>query len=109
VVVLHGSHGLDAKLWSLVGDGASCSAQVKRAVSESHQGIQSLAAAARTSAGARYHVDERAVGGAFTPLLVFACLQFVSWRTAFMLFGLLGCVGGDLSGGIAMIRARTPV
>ena len=31
------------------------------------------------------------LGGAFTPLLVFACLQFVSWRTAFLLFGLL-CV-----------------
>ncbi len=32
------------------------------------------------------------LGGAFTPLLVFACLQFVSWRTAFLLFGLLGVV-----------------
>jgi len=30
------------------------------------------------------------LGGAFTPLLVFACLQFVSWRMAFLLFGLLG-------------------
>lgn len=32
------------------------------------------------------------LGGAFTPLLVFACLQFVSWRLAFLLFGLLGVV-----------------
>ncbi len=32
------------------------------------------------------------LGGAFTPLLVVACLQFVSWRSAFMLFGLLGVV-----------------
>ena len=32
------------------------------------------------------------LGGAFTPLLVFACLQYVSWRTAFFLFGLLGVV-----------------
>jgi MFS family permease len=32
------------------------------------------------------------LGGAFTPLLVFACLQLVSWRTAFQLFGLLGVV-----------------
>ena len=32
------------------------------------------------------------LGGAFTPLLVFACLQHVSWRTAFLLFGLLGIV-----------------
>ena len=32
------------------------------------------------------------LGGAFTPLLVFACLQFVTWRTAFLLFGLLGVV-----------------
>jgi ACS family glucarate transporter-like MFS transporter len=30
------------------------------------------------------------LGGAFTPLLVFGCLQYVSWRTAFLLFGLLG-------------------
>ena len=30
------------------------------------------------------------LGGAFTPLLVFACLQFVNWRSAFFLFGLLG-------------------
>lgn len=29
-------------------------------------------------------------GGAATPMLVFACLQFVSWRTAFLLFGVLG-------------------
>jgi MFS transporter, ACS family, glucarate transporter len=32
------------------------------------------------------------LGGAFTPLLVFACLQYVTWRTAFLLFGLLGVV-----------------
>jgi MFS transporter, ACS family, glucarate transporter len=32
------------------------------------------------------------LGGAFTPLLVFACLQLVTWRTAFQLFGLLGVV-----------------
>jgi len=32
------------------------------------------------------------LGGAFTPLLVFACLQQVTWRTAFLLFGLLGVV-----------------
>ena len=32
------------------------------------------------------------LGGAFTPLLVFGCLQLVSWRTAFLLFGLLGVV-----------------
>jgi MFS transporter, ACS family, glucarate transporter len=32
------------------------------------------------------------LGGAFTPLLVFACLQQVTWRTAFQLFGLLGVV-----------------
>ena len=31
-------------------------------------------------------------GGAVTPLLVFYCLQFMTWRTAFMLFGLLGIV-----------------
>src|SRR5882672_11362793 len=30
------------------------------------------------------------LGGAFTPLLVFGCLQFVSWRNAFLLFGILG-------------------
>lgn len=30
------------------------------------------------------------LGGAFTPLLVAASLAFVSWRTAFVLFGLLG-------------------
>jgi MFS family permease len=33
-------------------------------------------------------------GGAFTPLLVVWVLQFVSWRTAFVLFGLLGVVWG---------------
>jgi ACS family glucarate transporter-like MFS transporter len=32
------------------------------------------------------------LGGAFTPLLVFGSLQFVSWRTAFLLFGLIGVV-----------------
>jgi MFS transporter, ACS family, glucarate transporter len=32
------------------------------------------------------------LGGAFTPLLVFACLEHVTWRTAFQLFGLLGVV-----------------
>jgi MFS family permease len=31
-------------------------------------------------------------GGAVTPLLVFAFLQLVHWRTAFVLFGLLGVV-----------------
>lgn len=29
-------------------------------------------------------------GGAFTPLLVVWCLQFVSWRMAFVVFGVLG-------------------
>ena len=32
------------------------------------------------------------LGGAFTPALVFLCLQGVKWRTAFLLFGLLGVV-----------------
>jgi len=32
------------------------------------------------------------LGGAFTPLLVFACLQFMNWRTAFFLFGMLGII-----------------
>jgi MFS transporter, ACS family, glucarate transporter len=31
-------------------------------------------------------------GGAFTPLLVVAVMSFVSWRTAFLLFGFLGVV-----------------
>lgn len=31
-------------------------------------------------------------GGAFTPLLVYACLQVMHWRTSFMVFGLLGLV-----------------
>lgn len=31
-------------------------------------------------------------GGAFTPLMVVWVLQFVNWRTAFVLFGLLGLV-----------------
>jgi MFS family permease len=29
-------------------------------------------------------------GGAATPLLVYGCLHYMNWRTAFMLFGLLG-------------------
>jgi MFS transporter, ACS family, glucarate transporter len=32
------------------------------------------------------------LGGAFTPALVFLCLQYVTWRVAFLLFGLLGVV-----------------
>src|SRR5664279_1858929 len=32
------------------------------------------------------------LGGAFTPGLVFLCLQYVTWRTAFLLFGGLGVV-----------------
>ena len=32
------------------------------------------------------------LGGAFTPALVFLCLQSVTWRTAFLLFGFLGVV-----------------
>jgi MFS family permease len=35
-------------------------------------------------------------GGAATPLLVFGCLQFVNWRTAFLLFGLVGVVWAAL-------------
>src|SRR6266446_2258102 len=31
-------------------------------------------------------------GGAFTPLLVFLCLQIMPWRSSFMVFGLLGVV-----------------
>jgi ACS family glucarate transporter-like MFS transporter len=31
-------------------------------------------------------------GGALTPALVFYCLQFMHWRTSFMVFGLLGVV-----------------
>jgi MFS family permease len=31
-------------------------------------------------------------GGAFTPLLVFWCLQFMHWRTSFLVFGFLGVV-----------------
>ena len=30
------------------------------------------------------------LGGAFTPALVFLCLNYVTWRKAFLLFGLLG-------------------
>jgi len=32
------------------------------------------------------------LGGAFTPGLVFLCLRYVTWRTAFLLFGVLGVV-----------------
>ena len=32
------------------------------------------------------------LGGALTPLLVYLCLQHVTWRTAFLLFGLPGVV-----------------
>jgi len=32
------------------------------------------------------------LGGALTPMLVYVCLQHVSWRTAFLLFGLPGVV-----------------
>ena len=32
------------------------------------------------------------LGGAFTPLLVYLCLQHVTWRAAFLLFGLPGVV-----------------
>ncbi len=32
------------------------------------------------------------LGGAFTPWLVYLCLQFVTWRRAFLVFGLLGVV-----------------
>ena len=31
-------------------------------------------------------------GGAITPYLVFVCLTYVHWRTAFLLFGLLGVI-----------------
>jgi ACS family glucarate transporter-like MFS transporter len=31
-------------------------------------------------------------GGAFTPILVFWCLQFMHWRTSFLVFGCLGIV-----------------
>jgi sugar phosphate permease len=31
-------------------------------------------------------------GGAFTPLLVLVCLNFMHWRTSFMVFGVLGVV-----------------
>jgi sugar phosphate permease len=33
-------------------------------------------------------------GGAFTPFLVYICLQYMHWRTSFMVFGLLGLVWG---------------
>ena len=33
-------------------------------------------------------------GGAFTPLLVFICLQYMPWRRSFLVFGLLGIVWG---------------
>lgn len=32
------------------------------------------------------------LGGAFTPVLVFGCLQLVNWRSAFLMFGLAGVV-----------------
>jgi sugar phosphate permease len=32
------------------------------------------------------------LGGAFTPMLVYLCLKHVTWRTAFLLFGLPGLV-----------------
>jgi len=32
------------------------------------------------------------LGGAFTPLLVLLCLQFMNWRSAFFMFGVLGVV-----------------
>jgi MFS family permease len=32
------------------------------------------------------------LGGAFTPMLVYLCLQYVTWRTAFLLFGLPGVI-----------------
>ena len=32
------------------------------------------------------------LGGAFTPILVYLCLQYVTWRTAFLLFGLPGLI-----------------
>lgn len=32
------------------------------------------------------------LGGAFTPLLVLACLQHMHWRTTFLVFGLVGVV-----------------
>ncbi len=32
------------------------------------------------------------LGGAFTPALVFLCLHYVTWRRAFLVFGLLGVV-----------------
>ena len=36
------------------------------------------------------------LGGALTPLLVYLCLQYLSWRTAFLLFGLPGLVWAAL-------------
>jgi MFS transporter, ACS family, glucarate transporter len=32
------------------------------------------------------------LGGAFTPMLVYLCLQHVTWRTAFLLFGVPGVI-----------------
>ncbi len=32
------------------------------------------------------------LGGAFTPLIVYACLEYMNWRVAFTWFGLLGVV-----------------
>jgi ACS family glucarate transporter-like MFS transporter len=49
------------------------------------------------------------LGGALTPLLVYLCLQHVTWRTAFLLLGLPGVVwASSSSGGTATTRARTP-
>ena len=47
-------------------------------------------------------------GGASTPLLVYYCLQHLHWRTAFLLFGLLGVAWPPPSSpGTATIPART--
>ena len=49
-------------------------------------------------------------GGAFTPLLVVWVLQFVNWRAAFVLFGLLGTgVGGLLLPLVSRQSARPSV
>ncbi len=50
-----------------------------------------LPAQERTSAQGIMWMSTR-LGGAFTPLLVYACLQQVTWRTAFLLFAMLGVV-----------------
>ena len=36
------------------------------------------------------------LGGAFTPMLVYLCLQYVTWRTAFLIFGLPGVIWAAL-------------